>query len=253
MSQKISHKSNEQFEENKTAPERADPQRAQTSSQGLEIVQQTQVSNHMRWDRYFQPAKLIQPSTSPFPSMHMPHWAYMNMFGILIQDNRVWVKLTVSSKDDVTAALVIPPVLILARTGAPNPIEESWRLRITPRKFQYGTKWRKHAISLLIGRVRLPFWDSLFQVYKSTTAYKENVFRVNLQRDEYNERESRMRDGKRSNVKFMPLVWQRLQVLKKTKAASCSCAVFTTVGTNIKFLPGYCPLLDASERLSQGH
>lgn len=37
-------------------------------------------------------------------------------------------KLTVSSKDDVTEALVTLPVLMFARTGAPNPIEESWRL-----------------------------------------------------------------------------------------------------------------------------
>jgi len=36
--------------------------------------------------------------------------------------------LTDSSKDDVTAESVIRPVLILARTGAPKPIEESCRL-----------------------------------------------------------------------------------------------------------------------------
>lgn len=36
--------------------------------------------------------------------------------------------LTVSSKDDVTAAFVSPVALILARTGAPKPIEESCRL-----------------------------------------------------------------------------------------------------------------------------
>lgn len=38
-------------------------------------------------------------------------------------------ELTISNKDDVTAALVTPPVLMFARTGAPNPIEESWRLK----------------------------------------------------------------------------------------------------------------------------
>lgn len=36
--------------------------------------------------------------------------------------------LTDSSNDDVTAALVAPPILMLARTGAPKPIEESCRL-----------------------------------------------------------------------------------------------------------------------------
>lgn len=35
---------------------------------------------------------------------------------------------TVSSNDDVTEACVTREVLIFARTGAPNPIEESWRL-----------------------------------------------------------------------------------------------------------------------------
>lgn len=37
--------------------------------------------------------------------------------------------LTVSNNDDATAASVGPPVLMFARTGAPNPIEESWRLK----------------------------------------------------------------------------------------------------------------------------
>lgn len=36
--------------------------------------------------------------------------------------------LTVSSNDDVTEACVTLAVLMFARTGAPNPIEESWRL-----------------------------------------------------------------------------------------------------------------------------
>jgi hypothetical protein len=44
---------------------------------------------------------------------------------LLIEDQ---FSLTVSNKDDVMAALVTPPVLMFARTGAPNPIEESWRL-----------------------------------------------------------------------------------------------------------------------------
>jgi hypothetical protein len=35
---------------------------------------------------------------------------------------------TVSIRFDATAAFVTPPALMLARTGAPNPIEESWRL-----------------------------------------------------------------------------------------------------------------------------
>lgn len=39
------------------------------------------------------------------------------------------MKLTVPSKDDATAASVMLPALIFARTGAPNPIEESWRLK----------------------------------------------------------------------------------------------------------------------------
>ena len=37
--------------------------------------------------------------------------------------------LTVSSKDDVTAALVTELFLMLARTGAPKPIDESCRLK----------------------------------------------------------------------------------------------------------------------------
>lgn len=37
--------------------------------------------------------------------------------------------LTVSKSDDVTRALVNPVCLMLARTGAPKPIEESCRLR----------------------------------------------------------------------------------------------------------------------------
>lgn len=45
---------------------------------------------------------------------------------ILIEN---WLALTVSNKDDVTAALVTALVLMFARTGAPNPIEESWRLQ----------------------------------------------------------------------------------------------------------------------------
>lgn len=36
--------------------------------------------------------------------------------------------LTDSSRDDVTAASITPPALILARTGAPKPIDESCRL-----------------------------------------------------------------------------------------------------------------------------
>ena len=38
------------------------------------------------------------------------------------------IKRTVSIRFDATAAFVTPPALMLARTGAPNPIEESWRL-----------------------------------------------------------------------------------------------------------------------------
>ena len=37
-----------------------------------------------------------------------------------------WVLiLTDSNNDDVTTASVSPPVLMFARTGAPNPMEES--------------------------------------------------------------------------------------------------------------------------------
>lgn len=38
--------------------------------------------------------------------------------------------LTDSNSDDVTTALVTSPTLMLVRTGAPNPIEESCRLGI---------------------------------------------------------------------------------------------------------------------------
>ena len=44
---------------------------------------------------------------------------------MLIED---WCALTVSNKEDATEASVTPPALMLARTGAPNPIEESWHL-----------------------------------------------------------------------------------------------------------------------------
>lgn len=36
--------------------------------------------------------------------------------------------LTDSNNDDVTTAFVAPPALMLARTGAPKPIDESCRL-----------------------------------------------------------------------------------------------------------------------------
>lgn len=36
--------------------------------------------------------------------------------------------LTDSNKDDVTTAFGNPPVLMLARIGAPKPIDESWHL-----------------------------------------------------------------------------------------------------------------------------
>lgn len=42
--------------------------------------------------------------------------------------NSKFLILTVSNKDDVTAALVNVPALMFARTGAPKPIEESCRL-----------------------------------------------------------------------------------------------------------------------------
>jgi hypothetical protein len=45
--------------------------------------------------------------------------------------------LTVSNKDDATAASVTPPALMLARTGAPNPIEESWRLEWKKKNSNY--------------------------------------------------------------------------------------------------------------------
>ena len=38
-----------------------------------------------------------------------------------------WI-LTDSNNEDVTTALVDPPVLMFARTGAPKPMEESCRL-----------------------------------------------------------------------------------------------------------------------------
>lgn len=38
-------------------------------------------------------------------------------------------KLTVPNNDDAIEASVTLPAFIFARTGAPNPIEESWRLK----------------------------------------------------------------------------------------------------------------------------
>jgi hypothetical protein len=37
--------------------------------------------------------------------------------------------LTDSIKDEVTIGLLAPELLIFVRMGAPNPIDESWRLR----------------------------------------------------------------------------------------------------------------------------
>jgi hypothetical protein len=37
------------------------------------------------------------------------------------------MKLTVPNNDDAIAATATLPVLIFSRTGAPNPVEESWR------------------------------------------------------------------------------------------------------------------------------
>lgn len=48
--------------------------------------------------------------------------------------------LTVSIKDDVTTASVTPPALIFARTGAPNPIEESCRLQWTQSTLNFQGK-----------------------------------------------------------------------------------------------------------------
>lgn len=44
---------------------------------------------------------------------------------VFTYENRV---VTDSSKDEVIAPLVTPLVAMLARTGAPKPIDESWRL-----------------------------------------------------------------------------------------------------------------------------
>lgn len=52
--------------------------------------------------------------------------------------------LTVSNKDDATAASVTPPALMLARTGAPNPIEESWRLEWKKNFFFLKKKRKLH-------------------------------------------------------------------------------------------------------------
>lgn len=41
--------------------------------------------------------------------------------------------LTESSNDEVTTASITPPALILARTGTPNPIDESCLLQNTIR------------------------------------------------------------------------------------------------------------------------
>lgn len=44
--------------------------------------------------------------------------------------------LTDSNNEDVTTALVNPPPLILALTGAPNPIDESCRLGQNSKMFK---------------------------------------------------------------------------------------------------------------------
>lgn len=43
---------------------------------------------------------------------------------IYLRDPKLFI-LTDSSRDEVTAASITPPALMLARTGAPNPIDES--------------------------------------------------------------------------------------------------------------------------------
>lgn len=93
---------------------------------------------------------------------------------------------TVSIRFDATAAFVTPPALMLARTGAPNPIEESWRLEPKKKNTQDAYKAiqlenkKKGGIFEICSSVR-PLWDSLFNVYKSTTTYEEYVLCVYLQ------------------------------------------------------------------------
>lgn len=58
-------------------------------------------------------------------------------------------KHTVSIRFEAIAAFVTPPALMLARTGAPNPIEESWRLE------------QNHAVHLssYFDEIERDFWD----------------------------------------------------------------------------------------------
>lgn len=93
--------------------------------------------------------------------------------------------LTVSIKDDVTTASVTPPALIFARTGAPNPIEESCRLQWTQKHTQFPRKNYPHHvqcndIEIITSKLVLPFRDCFFYVNKGTPTDKEYILCVNL-------------------------------------------------------------------------
>ena len=86
--------------------------------------------------------------------------------------NRV---VTDSSKDEVTAPLVTPLVAMLARTGAPKPIDESCRLEhIRDDDQSQAEPEQKGSI------VNLPIHNGLLKVNKCSSTDKEDIFCVYL-------------------------------------------------------------------------
>jgi len=103
---------------------------------------------------------------------------------LLIEDQ---FSLTVSNKDDVMAALVTPPVLMFARTGAPNPIDESWRLQGCHKYLLTFPFSKKGFIFYHMKRERVrgcmyvkPFRNGLLQINKGTPTYEKNILCVDL-------------------------------------------------------------------------
>lgn len=89
--------------------------------------------------------------------------------------------LTDSNKDEVTIRELAPELLMFVRMGAPNPIDESWRL-IHAKSQGSVSVWNFFEIIIYAHmNPTIPFRNSLFQVYKSTTTYEKNICRVYLQ------------------------------------------------------------------------
>jgi hypothetical protein len=72
---------------------------------------------------------------------------------------------------------------MFARTGAPKPIEESWRLFFKKRKIEvehtlYEDRWKTKNSRFQI--VTVPLGYSFLQINKCTTTYKKNILGIYL-------------------------------------------------------------------------